>query len=499
MSVLEFLDSSVFSPVYQNEVPLINSEHVDAICRELQFSIRNNEEIFLYGDYDMDGFCSVMVWKEVLSLMRATPPAIFQYTSRTHMLDRDILRQVKKTKARVIIICDTGSGYADQHVLGMLQMQGYTTIVIDHHVFIGDYQLECKNRLTFNAYEERACLGNAEVSGAYASLLVAKVLCERYMECPLAYNAKVYALGSMYSDCVDMSSDIARALYNSVAITNAAGPVFLTQLNTWGYLYGRRFFSYIVAPKLNGCFRSERLDVLNRIFAVSDKYQMATVAAELQEMHSEARSLTKALVPLFERTRYGDVVLCIHVLDDNSRALHIRNYTGVIATQIANEEKAAVVAVVKDGRYYSGSFRDFYGRDLLGTFNLFADCAGHPSAFKVEFSSLDEFKRHLTLLSAQLSTDYAKPYMILNSGVIDGEADLNALALYNEYMNMKPYVIVSHKCNHVRCVRSTNFNKYYSVGLPTDKPVMTKRSLIEGASILIEPAICRGVELREME
>lgn len=499
MSVLDFIDSDVFSPVYQNDIPYVNCPRIDAICSELSLAIRAGEEIFIYGDYDMDGFCAVMVWKEVFSLLRAAPPVIFEYVARTHALDRDILRQVKKSKARVVIICDTGSGVADQHVLGMLQMQGYTTIVIDHHVFLGNYEIECSTRLTFNSWEDRSFLKNCEVSGAYASLLVAKVLCEKYMNSALAFNAKVYALGSMYSDCIDMSSPLARALYNSVAVANAAGPVFLRELNTWNYMFSRRFFSFIVAPKLNGCFRMERLGVLNKIFSASDRFQLTRVAEELQELHSQARTMTKALVPMFERNRVGGIVLCVHKITDQTQAMHIRNFTGVIATQIAQEEKAAVVVVVKQDRYYSGSFRDYYGRELLPTFNLFADCAGHPSAFKVEFNDLENFTKHCSMLSAQLDSKYDKPYMILNSGVVEGDSDVDALALYNEYMNVKPYIIISHKCDRVRCLRSTTHSKYYSVGMNTSYQLMAKRTIVHGASVLVEPAICRGVELREME
>lgn len=499
MSVLEFLDSSVFTPVFNNDIPIINSPRIDAICQELQFAIQNEEEIFIYGDYDVDGFDSIMVWKEQLSLMRVRQPKLFRYTSRTHMLDRDILRQVQQSEARVVIICDTGSGLQDRHVLNMLRMQGYTTIVIDHHVFVGDYEIECENYLTFNSYEEKAYLGNCNISGAYASLLVIKVLCEKYMGCPVAFNSKVFALSSMYSDCVDMSSSLARALYNSVAVANAKGPLLFDRLNSWGYLYSRRFFSYIVAPKLNGCFRMERLDILNSLLNITDKFQMQTAVDRLQAAHAEASSLTKALVPEFERERIGDIVLCTHEVNEETRLLHIRNFTGVIATQIANEEKAAVIVVVKDDRYYSGSFRDYYSRDLLTTFKLFSDCAGHPPAFKVEFSDLADFKRHLCLLASQLNTEYEKPYLTLSSGIVESDADINALALYNEYMNMKPRVVISHRCTNTHLVRSTQYNKYYTVGMQTDKLVMTKRSLIDGSNILIEPAICRGVELREME
>lgn len=498
MSVLDFIDSDVFTTAYSGDVPMLSNPRVDAICKELMFAIRNREEIFVYGDYDMDGFCSVMVWKEVFSLAGARPPVVFQYGERMHQLDRDIVRQVRNTEARVVIVCDTGSSQEDHRVLTLLQMQGYTTIVIDHHAFEGDYNIECEHRLTFNAFEERMALDGCEVSGAYASLLVAKVLCEKYLECALAFNAKVFALASMYSDCVDMSSKLSRALYSSVCTANAKGPTFFVELNKWKYFYGRRLFSFIVAPKLNGCFRTGQFGVLNRALTAENRFQLHDIATELEEVHKEARIRTKALIPEFERQRFGGIVLCVHEATEETRMLHIRDFTGVIATQIAEEEKAMVIVVVRDNRIYSGSYRDFYNREMLSTFKLFSDAGGHPPAFGLSFTSLADFTRHLQLLSGQLETEYEKPYVTLNSGVLSEEIDFDALALYNEYMNVRPSVIISHTCSVPKLLRSTSWNKYYDVGLPTTKPLMTPRHLLSGAHILIEPAICRGVELREM-
>ena len=499
MSVLDFIDSDVFTPVYRNDVPMISSPRIEAICQELQFAVQNNETVFVYGDYDMDGFCSVMVWKEVFALMGAKPPVTFKYVDRTHSLDKDIIRQLKNTDARVVIICDTGSSVADRTLIRMLVNLGYTPIVIDHHSFEGGYMAECEYSLLFNSFEEKRFLDGCEVSGAYASLLVAKVLCEKYMGCALAFNAKVFSLASMYSDCVDMSSKMARALYSAVASANVKGPTFMSELNSWDYLYGRRFFSYIVAPKLNGCFRSGNLDLLNRAMSADNKFQMRDIARDLQDVHTEASTRTKAFVKEFSRERFGDIVLCIHELTEETSLLNIRNFTGVIATQIAEQEQSAVVVVVKDNRVYYGSVRDYYNRDLLGTFRLFCQAGGHPSAFGISFASMIEFRRYISQLGDKLTAGYEKPYVILSSGVIEGEDDLNALALYNEFMNIKPKVLVSHKCDNPRLVRSTKFSKYYDIGLRTTKALMTKRPLIAGSTVLIEPAICRGVELREME
>lgn len=498
MSVIEYINSDVFVPVFENDIPLVPSPRIDAICRELRAAILSGEEIFIYGDYDMDGFCAVNVWVEVLKSLYNVHPKVFQYRTRMHALDKDILRQVQDSFANVVIINDTGSSQEDKQVLAMLQASGRVPVVVDHHIYQGDYVIDSESRLMFNSQEEHSLLGG-EVSGAYAALLVAKVLCEKYFMQVVPFNAKVFALASMYSDCVSMATPIARALYNSVALAKAPGPDFFVSLNKWDYYYSRRFFSYIVAPKINGCFRMERLDLLNRVFSASDRYRMRSVCMELTDMHGEASKLAQALVPKFQRERVGGIVVCTHQVTEESRALHIRNFTGVIATRISQEERALAVVVVKDGRHYEGSVRDYYSRDVLGQFQLFTQAGGHPAAFGLMFPDLQEFKRHIRLLDKHLSDEFVKPYVTLNSGLIESEEDINALALYNEYMNTEPAVEVSHVCTSVKLIRSTTYNKYYSVGLPTQLPLMTKRALIDGSPILIEPAICRGVELRERE
>ena len=121
---------------------------------------------------------SDLVWEEVLSTLYDVRPIHFQYSTRQHTVDRDILQQVRRTSARVVIICDSGSGAEDRRVINTLIAQGYTPIVIDHHVYVGDYEQDRMVFKMYNSFEEIGLLGGAEVSGAYASLLVANHLCK---------------------------------------------------------------------------------------------------------------------------------------------------------------------------------------------------------------------------------------------------------------------------------------------------------------------------------
>lgn len=494
MSVLEYIDSDIFTPVYQNSLPDLRSRSISAICSELYFAIKAGEEIFIYGDYDMDGFCCGLVWDEVLSSLYDVRPSHFQYTTRQHTVDRDILRQVQRTNARVVLICDSGSGTDDHRVVQTLLAHGYTPIVIDHHVYDGNYELDGMMVKMYNASEERGLLGGHEVSGAYACLLVAACLCKNYFHRALSFNAMVYALGSMYSDVVDLSTPPGRALYNIVANTKLPGPNLLIALNKWGYDYTRRFFSYIVGPKVNACFRTESFDVLNKAMATRDKYVLNALSDEFQSVHSMAKEITNELVPQFRRERYGDIVLAIHEATDASLEMHVRNFSGLIANQICKEEKCLAVVVIKIDGVYSGSYRDYYNRKLLDTFKVFCSADGHDEAFGLSFYNLGDFRRHLSILSKQLEATAQSDCIILSGSLICTDSDVNTLALYNEYMNVKPRAQITHRCPQAKLLRATRYRKFYDVGLPIK--VQTQNPLVVGSNILIEPCISDVVELR---
>lgn len=414
-----------------------------------------------------------------------------------HSLDPHIISQIARTKCRLVIICDTGSSAKDREILALLRVHGYTTVVIDHHNWEGDYTASTERGLIFNSHEERELLRGHEVSGAYASLLVASYLCEKYFSHSLSYNAMVYALASMYADCVDMSTPPGRALYNTVTVLKMPGPQLLSAMNKYNYRYSKRFFSWIVNPKINACFRTEQFGPVNRALTFKDRYEIQSIVGEFQAVHSESVRLVDAFTPLFQRERFGNIVLCTHKSTVETRALHIRNFSGRVAQKIANEEKAMTIAVIKTNSIYEGSYRDYFQRNMLKTFKLFCNADGHGPAFGLSFNSYDYIVRHLKHLADILSAGDISQDILLSSNLVKTKEDVNALALYNEYMNTNPRVIINHRCPYVRLLRSTQYRKTYDVGLPYH--VSSTLPLLDGMGIQLDPCLTSGVELRCLE
>ena len=498
MSILEtYLDCEVFQPA-NTEIPCIRTKSIQAICNELQYALITGARIMLYGDYDADGLFSMLVWKEVFDCIGYSNYFLYQYTRRTQHISHFLLPQAIQGKAEYVIICDTGCSIEDQNVITTLREQGMIVIVIDHHSSKYDYYILQKEINAFNSYEERDELNGEDVSGAYAALLVANVLCTDYIHKPLSNNAKCYALASMYSDMVDLSSKVGIALYNNVVIQKLTMPSFMRAFNRYNYRIGKRFFQYIFCPPLNVCFRSETFDDLNFLLSQKVIYKNEERVDRILELHHFYSKLTSSYALRFQQERFGNLLYCVYNLQENEPFLQIRNFSGLIANSIASSENCAVVVLIKMKNSYQGSFRDPYQRDFLSFFELFCHAGGHPPAFgiSVPLDKIDFFKKNLKEMGARAQRKTSGKYIYLPSKHIKTLTDIRVVALYNEYMNTKKSVVLKMTCNKVSLKRATAIYKYYNVGLPLDATCVSP--LVIGSKILLEPCICKDIQLKEV-
>ena len=490
MSVFNYIDSSILTPVNGGQLLSITSDNVVRICKEIRYHLLTGSKIFVYGDYDMDGLCSMLVWKEQFKTLNHSNVEFFQYRRRTHAIDASILEQVRECKPACVIICDTGSSFDDQEVLSQLRSYGISVIIIDHHKFNGDYDSYAETHLIFNSHAESKALSGCTVSAAYACLLVIGELCKMIPHAVVSNNSKIFALASMYSDIVDLSSVYGRALYNNVATISLKGSALLSVLNTYNYQLGRRLFSYIIAPPINACFRSENFTPLNMLVGSEDRCQLQLAWDKAVAQHKKTAPFIKQVASSLKPIKIGGFAVCELSGTDTS----LINYTGLLATEIAKAENMSAVVFTKSRNIYKGSFRDSQSRQYLDKFSLFCNAGGHGGAFGLTFSDKSEFLRNIKILSTiGVDCEGISPTIIPSSSV-ENEDEVLAVVLYNEYMNYKPGVFIEVNCGNPALTSATKYSKEYDVGLPL--VVRSNTSLAVNSRILVEPCLCRKPELR---
>ena len=114
---------------FRNQADVINS---------LRKAIKDGLNIAVYGDYDVDGLFSLMVFKDMFRFIRYRKKVyLYPYSNRTHKLDSNFLNFCLSRNVNFVVICDTGSN--DMDLLLKFSAYGIKGVVLDHHVSIFDY------------------------------------------------------------------------------------------------------------------------------------------------------------------------------------------------------------------------------------------------------------------------------------------------------------------------------------------------------------------------
>ena len=72
------------SPAYRNE---------EIVLQRILYAIEQGERIFVYGDYDVDGLCCLLAWKDFFSSFNYGQVNYYHYAKRTHQIDPMALYQ----------------------------------------------------------------------------------------------------------------------------------------------------------------------------------------------------------------------------------------------------------------------------------------------------------------------------------------------------------------------------------------------------------------------
>lgn len=295
-TVDKFLDTSVFNTEYRS-IPLLKSKSVDSICSELQYAILTNSKIFIYGDYDCDGLYSVLVWRDVFDSIGYLNYELYRYTDRVHTLPSDFVYQVLQSKAEYVLINDTGCSISDHDKINQLRAENITVLLIDHHISEYNYKKLSNDVSVFNTSEEAEVLNGDSVSCAYAALLVANVLCRNYLKKPLPNSSKVFALASMYSDVVSMSSETAVRLYNNIKGGKVDLPPLFAMFNTHNYKISSRLFQFQINNRLNAVFRYNYFDDINLMMRTKNAFSLHQCVERTIDLHAEITKLVSAYIP----------------------------------------------------------------------------------------------------------------------------------------------------------------------------------------------------------
>lgn len=468
--------------------------------------ILNRRNVFVYGDYDVDGLMSLCIWKETLKDFNV-PFKCFNYKSRTHNIDFNAVHECVAGNYDYMIIADTGSSEEDYKSINIIRSSGVKVLVVDHHQTKYNYDdfddgiLFINSTLDLNA--------NLNVSGGALSYVCVSII-YNFLRKRVPVALSVYALTSLYADCVDMSGDVNRYIYYKATEASyyelpATIKHFMSDYDT----LNKRYITFNYSPRINALFRAELFDVLNKYLIEPDeKTLMPVLISHIESIYTSSRDMVNTMTDIIVREELDNIIIAnlSSVRSYIKQVDNLQNYTGLVANHLSSlYQKPCVVYYGMPDGSIKGSFRDTLNRPMLDIFNTFCDAAGHKAAFgiKLGYKDFNGFYENLKKLDKLLSPNQNNLFAgnqgmisILNNDINPDIDMLNDMAHYNEFAGGIAPLATIQRVYLGSQYKRTSYYHMYKWGQMWFK---SSSPLVQGTITRLLPVKRRNLELRVVE
>lgn len=375
-------------------------------------SIKDQELIYIYGDYDVDGVCSTAIMYKTLTARGAKVlPYIPHREKEGYGLSETGIRAIADKGAKLIITVDNGIVALEQSLL--CQKLGIDLIITDHHM------------PSENLPQAHAIVHSTKMCGSAVAWCLARSLLE------VEAANKLLDLVAMATICDLMPlTEINRAFAKEgieklhqtenlglKALSLEAG-LFLQDINSY-------HIGHILGPRLNAIGRLEHAMDALRLLCTASPIQARNLAQKLCAANDQKKKITTEAINLARQ------MLSSHLKDgklDKKIILlkspdWIPGVIGLMAGRIVDEYQIPTIVIAQGEVYSKGSARSIDGVNIIETIRACSDClldvGGHTHAagFTLETAKIDEFDDKISSLMENTQVIFSEKVLELEGSV----------------------------------------------------------------------------------
>jgi single-stranded-DNA-specific exonuclease len=357
---------------------------MDKAVERLARAVRNQETVFIHGDYDVDGICSTTILTRVIrGLGGKAIPFIPRRIEDGYDLSDAGVDAAIAAKAQVVVTCDCGTGAVKP--IARLCQTGIDVIVTDHHLPSGPLP-EC------------------------LAVLNPKRPGDGYPDKDLAAVGVAFKLAIALARELGTSDNFVWAMLDLVALATVADVAPLRGENRVFVRYGLKMLAetrnigmrallraagldgkqltagrigFILAPRLNAAGRLGHAIRGVDLLLTENEHEANTIARELEELNQRRQDIDRATL---EQAR--EKVLAMDL--DETFGIVLADDTwhpgviGIVASRLVEEFGRPTVLIALSGDQGKGSGRSIPKYDLHGalgkTKDLLLRYGGHKAA-----------------------------------------------------------------------------------------------------------------------
>lgn len=417
---------------YLHELPKISKQfpQIETVVDRIQKAIKNNELIYIYGDFDVDGITGTAILWETLDLLGAkVMPYIPHRETEGYGLHSEALEELSKKGAKVVISVDCGITAVEQ--ARVAKKLGLDLIITDHHEPPKDLP------------KPFALLHTTSLAGSGVAFRLAEALLEsanKEKDEQFYKNLELAAIGTV-ADMVPLTESNRIIVKNGLPLLSKSERIGLRSLYDEASLHkdiGTGQIGFVIAPRLNAMGRmGHALDSLRLLLTRKESRarelarKLSIINRQRQEATEKAINHAKAKV---EKEYKGAKIL---IVDHES---YQQGVVGLVAGKLV-EQYYRPAAVISVNRVLSkGSARsvaNFHITQALGYGkNFLENYGGHPMAagFSIKAENIAKFReKMLKYAERELSEKDLIPTLKIDTRISPDKISKETLAVVREF------------------------------------------------------------------
>lgn len=346
-----------------------------AVCRIIK-ALKNKEKIVIYGDYDVDGVCSITILKECIEMLGGMAdyyvPDRFEegYGINMQAVNSLIAQQYK-----LLISVDCGITSVEE--ADSATAQGMDIIITDHHTpgeILPRATAVINPKLDENEDNQYLC-------GAGVAYKLALALKQELLITADAYQWLDLVALATVADIVPLLGDnhiLVKYGLKIIEKTERAGlKALLKEVNLDNRNLSAGQIGFVIAPRLNAAGRLDSARKSVELLLTQDEKAAADIASFMNRINNERRQVEESI---YEQALQ-------YIAENNSSENNIiivagdgwhQGVIGIVASRLCEKFYRPVIVVSWDGNSGKGSARSIKGFNLYNALN---SCKEHLEQF----------------------------------------------------------------------------------------------------------------------
>ena len=392
----------------QNPNKLYDVEKAVKIIRE---AIRKNINIWIYGDYDVDGITSTAVLYLALKELGAENVSYYiPIRDEGYGLNNDALKKIKNSGGELVITVDCGITAFEE--IKFANSINLPVIITDHHNLQGKKVPEALAVINPKRIENEYTFES--LAGVGTVFILVLSLFESYGKIEEAFEyLDLVSIGTI-ADIVPLLSEnriLTRFGLEKLAFTKNRGLAFLlyklfnsgeNRGNNPKSEYSTYDVGFIIAPVFNAAGRLKDAKMVVKLLTSDNNREIEIIVKELINKNFERKELQSRIVEMIEKNIEKNKINEDFVIIDYSPEYH-HGIIGIAASKIVDTyyKPVIIMEVKEDEGIAVGSCRSIEGFNILNALQsmpeLFVKFGGHAGAagFTIPIKNIELFKRKI--------------------------------------------------------------------------------------------------------